>query len=94
MAMDAPAMTFGSLIAAFAAGAALGSAHFGSLWWSVVLMRDGRTGLGVAVQALRFAALAIALALIARLGAAPFLAAALGVIAARMVLMRRYRRLA
>ena len=39
------------LIAAFAAGATLGAAHFGSLWWSVVLLRDGRTGLGVAVQA-------------------------------------------
>ncbi len=67
--MDAPAMTL-VLLAAFAAGALLGAAHFGSLWWSVVLMRDGRTALGVAVQALRFAALAVALALIAREGAA------------------------
>jgi len=84
----------GELIAAFAAGAALGAAHCGSLWWSVVLMREGRTGLGVAVQALRFAMLAVALALIARVGAASLLAAALGVIAARTLLIRRYRGLA
>jgi len=82
------------LIAAVAVGAALGAAHFSSLWWSVVLMRDGRTGLGLAVQALRFAALAVALALIARLGAGPFLAAAAGLLAVRVALMRRYRRLA
>ena len=82
------------LIAAFVAGAFLGAAHFGSLWWSVGLMRDGRAALGVAVQALRFAALAVALALIARQGAAPFLATALGLLAARVLLMRRFRRLA
>jgi F1F0 ATPase subunit 2 len=91
--MDAPAMTL-VLVAAFAAGAAFGAAHFGSLWWSVVLMRNGRTGLGVAIQLLRFLALAAALALLARQGAGPFLAAATGVLAARAFLMRRYRRLA
>jgi len=92
--MDAPAMMIAVLIAAFVAGAALGAAHFGSLWWSVVLMRDGRTALGVTIQALRFVALAAALALIARQGAASLLAAALGLLAARALLMRRYRRLA
>jgi F1F0 ATPase subunit 2 len=93
MAMDAPAMTL-ALLVAFAAGALLGAAHFGSLWWSVVLMRIGRTVLGVAVQGLRFATLALALALIARQGAAPLLAAALGVLATRALLILRYRRLA
>jgi len=87
-------MSFIVLIGAFAVGAALGAAHFGSLWWSVVLMREGRTGLGFAAQALRFAGLAAALAVIARLGAGPFLAAAAGVLAARTLLMRRFRRLA
>ncbi len=82
------------LIAAFIAGALLGAAHFGSLWWSVSLMREGRIGSGVAMQALRFAALAVALGLIARQGAAPFLASALGLLAARVLLMRRFRRLA
>jgi F1F0 ATPase subunit 2 len=93
MAMDAPAMTL-ALIATFAAGAALGAAHFGSLWWTVVLLRDGRTVAGMAAQALRFVALAAALAFIARQGAGPLLAAALGVLAARAFLIRRYRRLA
>jgi F1F0 ATPase subunit 2 len=93
MAMDAPAMML-ALVASFVAGALLGAAHFGSLWFSVVLMRDGRTALGVGVQALRFAALAAALALLAREGAGPLLAAAFGVLAARALLLRRYRRLA
>ncbi len=83
-----------ALVVTFAGGALLGAAHFASLWWSVVLMRDGRTALGVAVQALRFAPLALALALLARQGAAPLLAAALGILAARALLMRRNRRLA
>ena len=57
-------------------------------------MRDGRAGLAVAVQSLRFVALAAALVLIARLGAGPFVAAVAGVLAARALLMRRCRRLA
>ena len=91
--MDAPAMMVAVLIAAFTAGATLGAVHFGSLWWSIVLLREGRTLAGIAAQALRFVALAAALALIARQGAAPLLAAALGVLAARGFLMRRNRRL-
>ena len=40
-------------------GATLGGAlHFGSLWWSIVLLREGRTLAGIAAQALRFVALA------------------------------------
>jgi F1F0 ATPase subunit 2 len=93
MAMDAPAMMVAVFIAAFAAGATLGAVHFGALWWSIVLLREGRTLAGIAAQALRFVALAAALALIARQGAAPLLAAALGVLAARGFLMRRHRRL-
>ena len=57
--------------AGFAAGAILGAAHLASLWWSVVLLRDGRPILGVLAQALRFVALALALACIARHGAPP-----------------------
>ena len=87
-------MRVGALLAAFAAGAGLGAAHFGSLWWSIILMRSDRTGLGVAVQALRFAVLAAALVLVARQGPGPLTAAAAGLLAARMSLMRRYRRLA
>ncbi len=86
-------MNVAPLLAAVVAGAGLGAAHFGSLWWSVVLMRDGHTGLGVAVQSLRFVALAAALVLIARLGASPLLAAAAGVLVARALLMRGARKL-
>lgn len=85
-------MTIALFAAAFAAGTALGAAHFGSLWWSVVLMRDGRTALGVATQALRFVVLAAALAMAARLGAVPFVAAALGVLSARAALTRHHTR--
>ena len=87
-------MTVAALIAALAAGAALGAARFGSLWWSVVLIRDGRTALGVAIQSLRFAALGAALVFIAKLGPGTFLAAVAGVIAARVLLTRRARRFA
>ncbi len=83
-----------ALIAAFALGAALGAAHFHSLWWSVRLMAENRTALGVAVQALRFAALALALVLVARQGANLSLAAAAGLALVRLVLARRARRLA
>ena len=56
--MDASAMT-GALMIALAAGAVLGAAHLASLWWSVVLLRDGRSILGYSVQALRFVVLAL-----------------------------------
>ncbi len=92
--MDAPAMTDALVIGAFALGAALGAAHFLSLWWSVALMRESRTGLALAIQGLRFALLAIALVMIARRGAILFLAAAAGVLVVRLILTRHYRRLA
>ena len=91
--MDASAM-IAALMLGFAAGAILGAAHLASLWWSVVLLRDGRPILGVLVQALRFVALALALAFIARYGAPPLLAAAFGVLAARALLLRRLERMA
>ena len=76
------------------AGAVLGAAHLASLWWSVVLMRDGRPVLGFITQALRFVVLALAFVLIARQGAAPLLAAAFGVLASRAFLLKRFERLA
>jgi hypothetical protein len=77
--MDASTMTQ-ALIIALVVGAFLGAAHLASLWWSVALLRYGRPILGFIVQALRFVALALALALTARHGAAPFLAAVFGVL--------------
>ena len=87
-------MSLIALIVALVAGAVLGAAHFFSLRWSVALIRDRRTALGVGLQALRFVVLAVALALIARRGAWPFLAAAAGILAARSALIWRARRLA
>jgi len=87
-------MTAVTLVVGFVLGAALGAAHFLSLWRSVALMRENRIGLGVAIQGLRFALLAVALVLIARQGAVLFLAAAAGVLLVRLVLTNRYRRLA
>ena len=87
-------MTAAFLFGAFALGAALGAAHFLSLWGSVALLRGGRMGLGLALQGLRFGLLAIALVLIARQGAQLFLAAAAGVLLARVILTHHYRRLA
>ena len=84
----------GALMIALAAGAVLGAAHLASLWWSVVLLRDGRSILGYSVQALRFVVLALALALIARQGTLPLIAATAGVLAARALMMGRYRRIA
>ena len=55
---------------------------------------ENRTGLGLAIQGGRFVLLAIALVMIARQGANSFLAAAAGVLVVRLILTRRYRRLA
>ena len=87
-------MSIPLLIAAFAFGGALGAAHFGSLWWSVVLMREGRTNLGRrgAGPPLRRAGGCARAHRAARRRA--LLAAPLGVIAARALLIRRYRGLA
>jgi len=91
--MDAPAMMAMALIGLLA-GAALGAAHLASLWGSVVLLRGGRPILGFTTQALRFVVLALGLAFIARHGAAPLLAAAVGVLASRALLLKRFERIA
>jgi F1F0 ATPase subunit 2 len=91
MAMDAPIM-IETVVLALVSGAVLGAAHLGALWWSVVLLRDGRALAGFGVQALRFVPLALTLAFFARQGVAPLLAASLGVLVARELLMRRLRR--
>ncbi len=86
-------MTSALLIGAFALGAALGAAHFLSLRWTVALMRESRTALGLAIQGGRFVLLALALVMTARQGANTFLAAAAGVLVVRLILMSHYRRL-
>jgi F1F0 ATPase subunit 2 len=74
-----------------AAGMVIGAVHFLSLRWNVRMLTAGRSLLPVvAVQLGRFAAMAVVLALITRtFGALPLLAAALGILAARTVIVRK-----
>jgi F1F0 ATPase subunit 2 len=71
------------------AGALAGSAYFLTLRWNVdLLVRGGPVLLALALQMLRFAAIAALLAVVAsRFGAAALLAAALGLVAARWALV-------
>jgi F1F0 ATPase subunit 2 len=101
MAVDASAMTnswltdhasmamifqvFGWLLA----GALLGSFHFLTLRRNVHMFGSGRALLPFGLQLLRLAMVAAALTIIARsFGALPLLAAALGLLAARTVVLR------
>ncbi|SDL24486.1 ATP synthase subunit I [Aliiruegeria lutimaris] len=74
----------------FAAGLALGFAHFASLRRIVTLYLSGAApARALALQLVRFAVLVAALAALARIGATPLLAGALGLLAARTVVLRR-----
>lgn len=79
--------------AGLAAGALLGLLFFGSLRWNARLY-GGRVLLALGAQLARFGVLAVALTLLARWGAAPLLAAALGLMLARRVVLRRVERTA
>jgi F1F0 ATPase subunit 2 len=76
-----------------AVGLALGLAHFASLRRVTALYLDGGSpARAVALQLLRLALLAGLMLLLARLGAAPLIAGALGTILAREVILRRARK--
>ncbi len=71
------------------AGALFGSLHFLALRWNVRMLVSGRALLPVGLQLLRFAAVAAVLTLVARtFGALPLLAAALGLLVARIIVLR------
>ena len=70
-------------------GAALGYAYFRALWWNVTLFDKGATAAGLLLLATRFILLASAFYMLARFGAATLISAALGLLAARRVLVRR-----
>jgi F1F0 ATPase subunit 2 len=78
-------------VGCFTAGTIIGAAHFLSLRWNVRMLTAGRSWLPVvALQLGRFAIMAVVLALITRtFGALPLLATALGILAARTVIVRR-----
>ncbi|WP_158258684.1 N-ATPase subunit AtpR [Rhodopila globiformis] len=76
-------------VAWLAAGLAAGTLHFALLRWNAALYgRAGGIGGAVALQLLRLAVLGGVLAVIATYGALPLLLAALGVVAARPVVVR------
>jgi F1F0 ATPase subunit 2 len=76
-----------------AAGALLGLAHFGSLWWNTGLYARGGAAAALVIQLARFAVLGLVLAGLAHLGAMPLLAGALGLIAVRHLVVRRLGRI-
>jgi F1F0 ATPase subunit 2 len=80
-----------SVVGWSAAGMAIGAVHFLSLRWNVQMLIAGRSLLPVvAVQLGRFAAMAVVLALITRaFGSLPLAAAALGILAARTIIVRK-----
>lgn len=73
-------------------GTLLGLAYFGSLWWNARLYAGGGGFRALGIQMLRLVLLIGGLAGLAKLGALPLLAGALGLLAARSLLIRRLGR--
>src|SRR5579883_1017961 len=91
LALDAYAMS-ADLGLFLGIGFVAGAAYFRLLFWNARLFaRPGSLFAAIAMQALRFGALAAVLALLARQGAAALLLAALGVLLARSFFLRRVR---
>lgn len=76
-----------------AAGLFAGWLYFEGVWRSARLLADGRRpALALLLGLGRLGLLAVALIAVARAGAGPLLAAALGLLAGRAAVMRRVRR--
>lgn len=81
------------IAAGFALGLGLGLIHFASLKRVAELyVGGGSLGRALGLQLLRLAILTGLLVLLARQGAAPLLAGALGIIVARWIVLRRARK--
>ncbi len=76
---------------ALAGGLALGFFHFGTLARVSEGYLRGRAGHAVALHVLRMLVMIAVLVALARAGAAPLLAGALGVFSARAIVLRRAR---
>jgi len=78
-----------SVGASLAAGALIGAFHFLTLRWNVRMLATGQSlPLALAVQLVRFAVIAAALAVIAsHFGALPLLTAAAGILATRTAIV-------
>jgi len=72
-----------------AAGGAAGFAYFAALRWNVDLFERGATPKAVLLLVTRFALLTALFVALAKLGAPALLSAALGLLAARRVTLRR-----
>jgi F1F0 ATPase subunit 2 len=77
------------IVVSVVAGLALGTAFFSSLELTVRLYGSRRWPVAIVLHLVRWAILAAALVVAARAGALPLLAMALGLLAARNVLIRR-----
>lgn len=89
-----PPLVVGVLVAAACAalGVGLGLVYFRGLWWNARMLAGGRSAKRVVALMLgRFVLLAAVLALLARAGALPLVAAALGLLAGRQFVLRRVR---
>ena len=73
-------------------GGVIGALYFGSLWWNARLFEQaGRLRTLLASMAVRFALLGGVLLAVSLEGAMPLLATALGVLLARVAVLRRVR---
>ena len=89
---NALALTVGLPLAAAVIGLAFGLVYFAALHHTVALFAAQRSWVGpAALTVARIGAAVILLALAARLGAAPLLAAFIGFLLARAVALRRAR---
>ncbi|WP_052223443.1 N-ATPase subunit AtpR [Novosphingobium malaysiense] len=80
------------VIGALVGGFVLGLVHFGTLASVSEDYLAGRTTRALALHLLRMAVMVAALIGLVQLGAMPLLAGALGIVAARAVVLRRTRR--
>jgi F1F0 ATPase subunit 2 len=83
-----PSLAFQIALGA-AGGAAAGFAYFTALRWNVDLFERGATPKAILLLVTRFALLSALFVALAKLGAPALLSAALGLLAARRVTLRR-----
>jgi len=74
----------------FITGLIVGATHFASLRWNARLFVNGSAGGAVALQLGRIVLTVVLLALLVRLGLIALLSGALGFLAARPLLLRRF----
>jgi F1F0 ATPase subunit 2 len=80
----------GQIVIGLISGLLIGGFHFASLWWNTRLFTTGDAGKAIALQLGRIAVAVAALTLLARLGLAALLCAALGLLVARPLLLWRF----